>query len=459
MNAAAERQQAQGGKYQLFGPWLSVEPRCEAGRNRALWVLCSLLAASGCTEPVPFDGTDASVRDANVQYDTSPPPDARAADVGPDGSVADGSSNDGAIDGTVDGGRDSGQSDAAPRRDSGQDGTSDTNASDATADSEQPERCITMGTAVTARAFNGKAPADAAEEYQKRLKELFKYGVMENMGKMWVMHQSRSDYFWNDIDATLSWFEENGLKLKYHTLVNASPHKLPAWYTDLPTTADRRSALEEHVRTIVRRYRGRIGIYDVVNHPLMYGDRQDYMQTGWTLQEAVVKTFTWAREEDPQATLLINEGYPIIDPEEREAYIAMVRGAISDGAPIDGIGFMGHLGSKLPDDEAIEQFINDLASAGIPVHITEFDLDPPEDPELPFDDYDSWWSYQAYAYRHFFEIVNARQDVEGLFMWGFYDGAHWKPGAGLFDVNFDPKPVYHTLEPLLTGRSMPLPCQ
>ena len=165
---------------------------------------------------------------------------------------------------------------------------------------------------------------------------------------------------------------------------------------------ERRLALEEHVRTIVSRYKGRIKLYDAVNHPVK-NKNDNFMGTGWDTVEGIVNVFSWAKEEDPNALFLINEGV-IKAKEGRGEYIQIIKKALADGAPIDGIGFMAHFGwgsSKLPEDENIDKIIRDISKIGLPIYITEFDVsyDNRIDPNLPFEGYDNWWDYQAYTYK------------------------------------------------------------
>jgi hypothetical protein len=42
--------------------------------------------------------------------------------------------------------------------------------------------------------------------------------------------------------------------------------------------------------------------------------------------------------------------------------------------------------------------------------------------------------------RDFFTVAFAHPAVNGVTMWGYYDGCHWNPGAGLFRHDFSPKP-------------------
>jgi endo-1,4-beta-xylanase len=304
------------------------------------------------------------------------------------------------------------------------------------------------------RAFRARA-----EQYRSALEENFEWGVLANAGKFHPMHgKSRAGFFWRDIDILVKWFEDNGLKLKYHTLLWDVPGGKPPWFRRL-SRAEKRVALEEHVRTIVSRYKGRIALYDVVNHPIrgyihMRGDKDSFMGTGWSVGEATARAFRWAHEEDPDATLLINEG--ITSERVLREYVALVKDLVKAGVPIHGIGEMAHLGKpdgRLATDQQINRILDELASTGLPVYITEFDMGvatpkekkPLVAPEKPFEGFDTCWDYQGWAYRHFYELASRHPAVKGVFSWGFYDGQIFRPGGGLFDEDFEPKPAYHEL--------------
>jgi len=65
---------------------------------------------------------------------------------------------------------------------------------------------------------------------------------------------------------------------------------------------------------------------------------------------------------------------------------------------------------------------------GLPVQITEFDVNTP-DQEL-----------QADYTRDFLIACYSHPCVTGFTMWGFWQKAHWKPDAAMYNADWTPKP-------------------
>ena len=55
----------------------------------------------------------------------------------------------------------------------------------------------------------------------------------------------------------------------------------------------------------------------------------------------------------------------------------MLRDYKRRGVPIHGVGFQGHVGLEYPDVAEYEKSLQAIAAEGLPVHITELDVDVP----------------------------------------------------------------------------------
>ena len=149
---------------------------------------------------------------------------------------------------------------------------------------------------------------------------------------------------------------------------------------------DRETALrrlKDHVGAVVGRYRGRIGGWDVVNEAL--DEDGSLRPTKWRAaigDDYIAKAFEYAREADPSAELYYND-YNLWKPAKRDAAIRLVQGLKAKGLEVDGIGEQAHWGIDDPPLAAIEEMLGAMKAAGIPVHITELDMDVlPRDPEM-----------------------------------------------------------------------------
>ncbi len=325
------------------------------------------------------------------------------------------------------------------------------------------QRNVIFGTFMKNKLFREPFQSSGiSAQYFSKFKEIF--GGATIGGHFFQLHsQGRYTYKWNHVDGKVDILEDLGVKKKLHALIwdSANPAlRASEWYQEL-SSSEKKKALEEHVRTVVRHYKGRIDIYDVANHPIkeQWSGAGNYMGIG-PRNRVIADVLRWAREEDPNAILILNEGTVISNSDVRRRYIAMVNDLITNkGAPLDGLGVMAHLGQtshKLPSDSVIINALNELATTGLRIHITEFDLSYANmdgsvdiDPDQPFEGFSSWWEYQAWAYRHAYELFASHPSVDMVSSWGMWDGSIWRAGAGIFDENFNKKPVYYSLEPIL----------
>ncbi len=94
----------------------------------------------------------------------------------------------------------------------------------------------------------------------------------------------------------------------------------------------------------------------------------------------IVNSFKWAREFCPGATLILND-YNIIEYQsEHDRFVAMLSAALEAGAPIDAVGAEAHDVYK-KDTGTVKGFLDRFAAMGLPVYITELDINIADDDE------------------------------------------------------------------------------
>jgi len=255
-------------------------------------------------------------------------------------------------------------------------------------------------------------------------------------------------------DSELAWADENGFKVKMHTLLwgNAPPFSTgsgtPEWlrerFPDEELTPSEQDELRELIRfqaeSIVERYQGRIDIYDVTNETLnpltpWFADRLG--------GQIVEDLFRWVRAIDPGAQLVLNEWINEVFTGLGGASAADVRDRVLDlidkGVPVDAIGQQAHFapvvlfagGADLDnpnvgpptriDDYA--EALATLAEAGLPIHMTETTFNVPLDPEQRAAHAEAimrvWWGTEAVEQIVFWSLWNkvaARNQLEhGVF--------------------------------------------
>ena len=278
-----------------------------------------------------------------------------------------------------------------------------------------------FGTAVSVNSINGTDSNSII--YKTHLHELFNAVTIDNNLK-WPE--------WRDVkkrEQTLKaveWIGANGFHLRGHNLVWPGKKFAPSFFSKQPgfgpSFAD---SINTHIADIVTAMKGKVYGWDVINEMV---HEKDYFEVMPRKQAA--EWFKLARQYDPKATLFINE-YSMLNniasPQNIQTYLDVIKELKRYDAPIDAIGVQGHIGRQ-PRDPA--QVITDLdlfRSAGLPVQITEFDLNSPDE-EL-----------QADYTRDFLIAVYSHPLVNGFTMWGFWEAAHWKPDAAMFKKDWTAK--------------------
>jgi endo-1,4-beta-xylanase len=167
--------------------------------------------------------------------------------------------------------------------------------------------------------------------------------------------------------------------------------------------------------------------WDVINEPFANHDLMDILG-----REEMVEWFKMAKNLDPKPRLFIND-YPSLDgaatsnPHLNHFYdtITFLQ---KNGAPLEGIGFQGHFGSNVVPPERVLSGLDRFAKFGLPIAITEFDMDT-QDEDL-----------QARYMRDFLTATFSHPSVDSVIMWGFWEGRHWMPNAALYRQDWSIKP-------------------
>jgi endo-1,4-beta-xylanase len=338
------------------------------------------------------------------------------------------------------------------------------------------------------------------EAYQSNIKSQYNIVTPENCMKPQPIHPSEDKYNFVTTDAMVDWCQKNGLKVWGHTLGWHS--QTPSWFfqavnpkTEEPAQPARRPGgtgfdpnaprptmdemwarsikgdlasrkvalkrLEKHIKTVVGRYKGRITGWDVFNESIADdgdGTTENLRTFSWYKvvgPDVLTKAFKWAHQADPKALLFYNdyniEQGAVENKGKHASSMLLLKRLIAEGAPINGVGIQGHwhLDTNLAD---VEKAIEDYASLGLKVSITELDVTATGDnsgamgvrqgdKKIPAENYQK----QAEVYKKLFEIFMRHTDViHRVTFWGLSDTRSWRRGqdALLFDGQLNPKPAY-----------------
>ncbi len=306
----------------------------------------------------------------------------------------------------------------------------------------QRRHAFEFGTAFVASRLIDQNNADNAV-YREKLLELFNAGSPENDLKWqpWIGEWGGS-FSPQIAQAGLQWAKDRGLALRGHVLVWPSTRNMPSALTakilaDDPTIP---ATILSHIDEITQATKTFLNEWDVLNEPY---DNRDIMDRFG--RQRMTEWFQRARTNLPTAELYIND-YAILsgggsNVAKQDAYEETIRFIREGGGPLTGIGFQGHFSGAATGISRMWEILERYAAAfpDIKFRITEFDHTT-DDEEL-----------QADFLRDFITLMVSHPKMQGVQLWGFWEGAHWRANAALYRQNWDEKPNAAAYRKLVLG--------
>lgn len=264
-----------------------------------------------------------------------------------------------------------------------------------------------------------------SEIYRQKFVELFNEAVDEWMMK-WPAWENEQQRQWA-IDSAKS-IREQGIRLRGHTMIWPSWRRSPDRLQQLASDpAALREAAAAHIASVGSAFAGQVVDWDVVNEPYTHYDLLEILG-----RDVMVEWFKLARQADPDAVLYLNEAGQPNSPPSAERYDVLyndLKMLIDGGAPIGGIGMQGHFQSNLNSPEELLAIYDRFAVFGLPIKITELDIEHP-DPQV-----------QADYMRDFLTVTFSHPAINGIVLWGFWEGQHWRPQRALWARDWTIRPV------------------
>jgi endo-1,4-beta-xylanase len=133
-------------------------------------------------------------------------------------------------------------------------------------------------------------------------------------------------------------------------------------------------AYRTYILGVAGRYRGQLTSWDVVNEPFADdGTLRDCLWRRVLGDDYVRLAFEHAREADAATPLFLNDYDLETKPAKRAAFLKLAEALLKAGVPLGGLGTQTHVNADLEPGH-IRATVADLASLGLKVHVSEFDV-------------------------------------------------------------------------------------
>jgi endo-1,4-beta-xylanase len=290
--------------------------------------------------------------------------------------------------------------------------------------------------------------------------------VHENDLKWTVVRPNPTDFNFHNADRLITWAEQNGMKVRGHTLTWLRPDRNPDWLNNYDfgsrPGAEAERMVREHISTVCRRYGDRIFSWDVVNEaidPRTGGLRTDAFSRhlGENLLDIA---FDAAREAVPNAVLVYNDfmTWGPNSARHREGVLALLQRMKGRGVPVHMLGVQAHIGAGEVGDvvgtmtfDAREEadwksFMDAAVGMGHRLAITELDVSETGTPA----DVDARDRVMADLLRRYMDMMLRYRELDHIMAWGMLDAYSWLQSRtrrldgrlkrpALYDTSYRPK--------------------
>ena len=317
----------------------------------------------------------------------------------------------------------------------------------ATVKVEQLKHEFWFGCAISSNVFsqNTRMSQQDILMYKEKFLENFNSAVTENAVKWGSMERNRGEIDYKTADNILDWTEAKNMPCRGHNLYWGIDQFVQNWVKDLDEE-ELRTALKKRGIETAKHYRGRFVEYDL-NNEMIHGNY--YAEI---LGDAVTKEMAdWVLEGDEDAKLWLND-YDILTGERLVDYLKHIRILLKEGVPIAGIGVQGHLHGESFSGETLKACLDSLEQFGLPLRITEFNMPGQrskfyENKSLKLSEEEEL--QKAKNIVDYYRICFAHPSVEGILMWGFWEGANWIKTSSLYYRDWSPTPALKAYQDLI----------
>ncbi|NIM07453.1 MAG: 1,4-beta-xylanase [Armatimonadetes bacterium] len=300
--------------------------------------------------------------------------------------------------------------------------------------------------------------------YRSHFEALFNYATYPFYWSRFEPRKSRAHH--DRLAPVIEWCKERNIVGKGHPLIWNHDVSSPKWLPKDPKKS--LAACEARVYETIRRYKGRIDSWDVINEPADCFRERSFDEISFRGQVTKAwrmlgkgafskRCFLIARQANPDATLLVN------DFVTKPSYERLIEQLVDDdGKPVyDAIGIQSHMHGNYWGVPKIWNVCQRFARFGKPLHFTETTLisgRPKMGDEIDWRGWDPEWHStkagerrQADNVEEFYRLLFSHPAVKAITWFDIVDSGWLGAPGGLLRKDFSPKPAHERLINLIKG--------
>ncbi|XP_060079695.1 uncharacterized protein LOC132559101 [Ylistrum balloti] len=249
--------------------------------------------------------------------------------------------------------------------------------------------------------------------YQQFFYDNFEWSVLENALKWRQMEWSQGHPNLDKPMRAVNALRAKGVKVRGHNMFWGTHGTHPDWIDGMGQST-LIQAMHTHINDVISRTRGSLEHWDVYNENLhgMYFEQH----TGHP--NISMEMFNWIHQAEPGVKLFLNEYAVASSSQMTTAYKQQAVELKNAGIPLYGIGIQCHTNSHM-DITSLKYRLDKIAEAGLPIWITEFTVNEANE------------ALKANALENMMTLFMSHPAVEGVLLWGFWDGQLWLPNSAL----------------------------
>lgn len=275
------------------------------------------------------------------------------------------------------------------------------------------------GTAVASERILDTTNVDMIK-YRDTLSRYFNQVVFENemKWKNWVNQDEETKGL--PTLRALRWLRTKNLTARGHVMVWPSWQNSPIYLKKFEHDKEAlRAAIIGSIKEQANVMYGQFVEWDVINEATLHHDFMDILG-----RKEMKVWFDTARASAPGVKLFLNDYTMFHNEKACNNFYENVKFLVDSKAAIDGIGEQAHIGGTPPGIPFVLERLDKFAQLGLPIVITEFDINSDDD------------DFKANYLRDFITAIFSHPATTGLLQWGFGAGAHWFPSAALWNKDW-----------------------